>query len=165
MAIQQVCVVYVVRQSAKGPEVLLGRKLTGLGAGKVVAPGGKLEPGEAPAEAARRELREEVGANLSCTSLLQVGINSYRFPTKPTWHQDSHVFTAGWAGGAAVPSTELDPFWVSAADVPYEEMWADAVLWLPAVLAGGPCDGKYTFASDLASLEPDGAASSAHEMR
>ena len=37
-------------------EVLLIRKLRGLGAGKINAPGGRLEPGETPAEADVRRL-------------------------------------------------------------------------------------------------------------
>lgn len=152
MPIQQVCVVYVTRQGPNGTEVLLGRKLTGLGAGKVVAPGGKLERGESAADAASRELREEVGEEFACTQLFEVGINRYRFPTKPTWHQDSHVFTATWIGGEPQTSIELEPLWVLAAQVPYNRMWADAQMWLPAVLRGGRCGGEYTFAEDLTSL-------------
>ncbi|MCA1942266.1 MAG: NUDIX domain-containing protein, partial [Yonghaparkia sp.] len=53
-----VCVVYLVREvpGPDGPrsEVLLGRKRTGLGTDRIVGPGGKLEPGESPAQAAAR---------------------------------------------------------------------------------------------------------------
>lgn len=135
MPIPQVCVVYVMRQGLNGSEVLLGRKLTGLRVGKVVASGGKLESGETSADAARRELREEVSAALVCTNLREVGINRYRFPTKPSWDQDSHLFTASWRSGQVGVSAELDPFWVSAALVSYDEIWADARFWLPSVLA------------------------------
>ncbi|MCP4164135.1 MAG: NUDIX domain-containing protein, partial [Deltaproteobacteria bacterium] len=41
--------------------VLLMNKKRGLGAGKVNAPGGHIEPGETPKEAAVRETEEEVG--------------------------------------------------------------------------------------------------------
>ena len=41
--------------------MLLIRKKRGLGAGKINAPGGKLEPGETAHDAAVRETREEVG--------------------------------------------------------------------------------------------------------
>ncbi|WKK71641.1 NUDIX domain-containing protein [Rathayibacter oskolensis] len=59
----EVCVVYVLRESpGGGAEVLLGRKRRGLGEGRIVAPGGKLEPGESPVRAAVRELAEEVGS-------------------------------------------------------------------------------------------------------
>ncbi len=41
--------------------LLLIVKKRGLGQGKVNAPGGRLEPGETPEQAAVRETREEVG--------------------------------------------------------------------------------------------------------
>ena len=44
----------------RGDEVLLIRKKRGLGAGKINAPGGRLEPGEAPLAAAIREVQEEI---------------------------------------------------------------------------------------------------------
>ena len=44
----------------RGKEVLLIHKKTGLGAGKVNAPGGKMEKGETAEQAAIREVREEV---------------------------------------------------------------------------------------------------------
>jgi 8-oxo-dGTP diphosphatase len=42
----------------RGDEVLLINKKTGLGKGKVNAPGGKVDPGETPRAAAVRECRE-----------------------------------------------------------------------------------------------------------
>jgi len=42
-------------------QLLLIRKKRGLGAGKINAPGGRLEPGETAHEAAIRETGEEVG--------------------------------------------------------------------------------------------------------
>ena len=41
----------------RGDEVLLINKKTGLGQGKVNAPGGKVDPGETPEAAAVRECR------------------------------------------------------------------------------------------------------------
>ena len=45
----------------RGGEILLIRKKRGLGAGKIVGPGGRLEPGESVLECAVRETIEEVG--------------------------------------------------------------------------------------------------------
>ena len=56
-----VVVCYLVRSSRRGPEVLVGRKLTGLGAGRAVAPGGKILPGESVEAAVVREVEEETG--------------------------------------------------------------------------------------------------------
>jgi 8-oxo-dGTP diphosphatase len=56
----------------KGDSLLLIEKLRGLGAGKVNAPGGRLEPGETPEEAAVRELQEEV--SVTPHDLMRVGV-------------------------------------------------------------------------------------------
>ena len=48
--------------------MLLIRKKRGLGAGKINGPGGKLDPGEAPIDAAVREVREEIGVTPSGVS-------------------------------------------------------------------------------------------------
>jgi 8-oxo-dGTP diphosphatase len=62
MSLPEVCVVYLVRPRRGMAEVLVGKKRVGVGEGKVVAPGGKLEPGESPPEAAVREVAEEMRA-------------------------------------------------------------------------------------------------------
>ena len=49
---QPVVLMLVLRGQGERQEVLLGRKLTGFGAGNMVAPGGKIEPGEQAAAAA-----------------------------------------------------------------------------------------------------------------
>jgi 8-oxo-dGTP diphosphatase len=53
----------------KGDQVLLIHKKTGLGQGKVNAPGGKLEKNECFLECAHRELKEEV--NLTVSHLIE----------------------------------------------------------------------------------------------
>ena len=60
MPLPEVCVVYLLRRGPHGLEVLLGDKRTGLGRGKVVGIGGKLDPGETPREAAVREVVEGI---------------------------------------------------------------------------------------------------------
>ncbi|MCL2557541.1 MAG: NUDIX domain-containing protein, partial [Treponema sp.] len=55
---ERAVVVYIV-DGARG-KVLLILKKTGLGKGKVNAPGGRIEPGESPLQAAIRECIEEV---------------------------------------------------------------------------------------------------------
>lgn len=79
----QVCVVYLVRPSRQGDEVLLGRKKTGLGLGKLVGPGGKLEKYETPRQAAVREVREEVGVIVDSDDLVPIGELTYSFPAHP----------------------------------------------------------------------------------
>jgi len=44
----------------RGGEILLIRKLRGLGAGKINGPGGRIDPGETPLACAVREVEEEL---------------------------------------------------------------------------------------------------------
>ena len=149
----EVCVVYVLREAVGGVEVLLGRKRRGLGEGRIVAPGGKLEPGESPEQAAVRELAEEVGLRADPRDLEPRGRLDYRFPHRPAWSQRSHVFVCRrWEGGV-VASSELDAGFVPIAEVPYAQMWDDARFWLPDVLlAGGSARWSFEFGADLASV-------------
>lgn len=133
----EVAVTYLVREGAAGPEVLLGRKLTGIGAGLVVGPGGKLEPGEDPATAAAREVREEVGVAVATAALTRIAELDYTFPHRPEWSQRSTAFLAREWAGDPVPSRELIPSWFPLAALPLDQMWEDARLWLPRALSGG----------------------------
>lgn len=152
MALPEVCVVYLLRTGPHGLEVLLGDKRTGLGQGKVVGIGGKLDPGETPADAAVREVWEEIGVRVEASDLIEAGVIDYHFPTRPEWSQRSTVFvTRHWLGDPA-PSDEITPHWYTVADVPYARMWDDAVRWLPGVLRGGSVDARYTFGADLATV-------------
>jgi len=146
----EVCVVYVLRESAGGTEVLLGRKLRGLGEGRVVAPGGKLEPGESPVSAAVRELAEEVGLRADPADLEPRGALDYLFPHRPAWSQRSHVFVCRRWSGEVTASSELAAAFVPLDVVPYDRMWDDARFWLPAVLrSGAVAASTFEFGADL----------------
>jgi len=152
LGLPEVCVVYLVRDAESGPEVLLGRKLTGLGKGKVVAPGGKLEQGESPRAAAARELFEEVGIELELDLMESLGVLTYLFPTKPEWNQLSWAFRAHGDFGAARASAEIDAGWVSIFELPTEDMWDDAKYWLPAFLGGLGVVATFEFGPDLSTV-------------
>lgn len=147
-----VCVVYLVRErSVDGrvvAEVLLGEKLTGLGIGKFVGAGGKLEPGESARAAAVREVAEELVVTVIARDLVAISDITYPFVDKDEWSQRSFGFvTRVWSGEPAV-SEELAPQWFSLADIPFDRMWADARLWLPRALAGDFVEETYFFLSD-----------------
>jgi 8-oxo-dGTP pyrophosphatase MutT (NUDIX family) len=63
VALRAAAVLVPIVERPEGPSVLLTRRADHLGnhAGQVAFPGGKIEPGESPAEAAVREADEEVG--------------------------------------------------------------------------------------------------------
>lgn len=149
----QVCVCYLVRRGPDGrSEVLLGRKKKGLGQGKYVAPGGKLEPGESVLDAMVREVSEEVGLTVRGEDLVPLGLLTYLFPHRPAWSQQSSVFLARSWDGIERESNELAPEWFPADALPLDEMWDDAQRWLPAALAGQAAVRTFTFAADLETV-------------
>ena len=151
MAVPEVCVVYLLRTNPV-VEVLIGEKLTGLGKGKLVAPGGKLEPGEMPPEAAVREVFEEVGVVVRARDLTLVGELTYLFPFKPEWTQKSSAFVVHEWLHEPLASNELDPAWYPISRLPLERMWSDAKLWLPDALQGETVIAEVEFAEDNASV-------------
>lgn len=122
-------------------EVLLIHKKTGLGSGKINAPGGKLEPGETAAEAAVREVREEVG--LAVRDPQQAGVLRFQFTDGLALH--CTVFRATEFDGEPFATREADPFWCAVDAIPFERMWADDALWLPGMLEGKTFDGRFEF--------------------
>ncbi len=147
-----VVVVYLLRDGADGPEVLLGEKRRGLGTGRLVGPGGKREPGEAAVDTAVREVAEEVGLRLDPDDLEARGTLDYRFPFRPSWSQVSDVFVCRRWQGDPTGSDELVPRWIPVHAVPYDAMWDDARYWLPGVLDGGRVRARFTFAEDNATV-------------
>ncbi len=125
--------------------VLLIRKKRGLGAGKINAPGGRLEPGESALAAAVREVEEEIGVTPS-------GIHAHgtlRFQFVDGYKLFAHVFTAEIFVGTPRETDEAIPIWFARDALPFDEMWADDALWLPRVLAGEAIDGRFVFDGEL----------------
>ena len=133
-------VVFVVEDG----RALLIRKKRGLGAGKVNAPGGRVEAGETPAAGAARELWEEV--RLRAGRLRHRGVISFQFLDGYSTHM--HVFRASGAIGTPAETEEAEPMWVSLDAIPYERMWADDREWLPRFLAGERFRGWGLFDGD-----------------
>ena len=44
---------------------------------------------------------------------------------------------------------EALPRWYRVSDIPYEEMWADDVIWIPRMLAGERFFGRFLFDGDV----------------
>lgn len=128
----------------KDSNILLINKKTGLGAGKVNAPGGRIEDGESPLEAAVRETKEEISVT----------------PENPKKHADlSFSFTNGYSlhasvffadvfSGEPTESDEAKPFWCPIEQIPFERMWEDDSVWLPPAIEGKLILGKFIFDGD-----------------
>jgi 8-oxo-dGTP diphosphatase len=152
------CLCLIRRQSANGPEVLLGLKKAGFGAGKWVGLGGHVEPGEKPVMAAVREVAEESGLLVSADSMQHLASIEFRFPARPSWDQTADVFVTSVFQGEPSESDEIAPRWFAEDVLPLDLMWDDARYWVPRVLASEHVDVVITFADDCATvayIEPE----------
>ena len=131
---------FVIREG----EILLIRKKRGLGAGKINGPGGRLEKGESPLEAAIREVQEEVG--VTPTGIRERGELRFQFVDGYGIHV--HVFSATGCLGEVRESDEALPLWTPLCDIPYDEMWVDDAIWLPWMLEGKRFSGCFLFDGD-----------------
>lgn len=137
---------YVFRPRPGGSrEVLLGRKLRGFGAGKIMGLGGHVEEGESDAEGAIREVREEAGIIVDPAGLERRATLTYLFPSKPSLDADVAVFTGSrWVGDPG-GSNEIDPAWFDVVELPLDQMWDDEKYWLPRVLGGERLTATFIF--------------------
>ncbi len=139
-AVHPATLVFVVRDA----QVLLIRKRTGLGQGKINGPGGKIEPGETPRQGAIRECQEEL--LITPHALEYCGQNRFQFVDG----YSIHVWTYRTDGFDGVPTQteEATPMWFDLQSIPYDEMWADDRLWLPMMLRREHFMGRYIFDGD-----------------
>ncbi|MEM6792672.1 MAG: 8-oxo-dGTP diphosphatase [Acidobacteriota bacterium] len=125
-------------------EILLIRKKRGLGAGKINGPGGRLDPGETPAQCAVREAQEEL--HVTPLEVQLAGRLSFQF--LDGYGLDVHVFSSHDCLGEARETDEAIPLWTPVDRIPFDEMWEDDRLWLPHMLAGRPFRGRFLFDGD-----------------
>lgn len=131
--------------------LLLIIKKRGLGAGKINGPGGRIEPGETPEQAALRETREETG--LTPSGLRRAG--SLDFVFVDGYSLACTVFTASGSTGHLIETEEAVPFWCRETAVPYDRMWSDDRIWLPRMFAGEPFAYRFIFDGDRMLSQED----------
>lgn len=125
----------------KDGKVLLIHKKTGLGAGKINGPGGKIEPGETSLEAAIREVQEEL--LITPLNLEEMGVLYFDFVDGLKLH--CTVFRSSGFEGVPTETREAKPEWFAFEDIPFERMWADDIHWLPAMLEGRKFNAWFGF--------------------
>ena len=139
----------------KGDMILLGKKKRGFGMCKYNGFGGKLEPGETPLIAIQRELMEE--ACIAVNRISKIGeitfyMNKKDIPDADSFNmQDTllvHVFLGKDIVGTPTETEEMGISWFNQNELPYNEMWADDVYWMPYILEEKPFKGYCKFAGD-----------------
>lgn len=83
-------------------------------------PGGKIEPGECPQEALKREIKEELDAEISVGELLQTIEWDY-----PTFHLTMHCFICSLESESLQLNEHEASAWLTKDEL-------DSVQWLPA---------------------------------
>lgn len=126
-------------------KILMIRKKRGLGAGKINGPGGRLEPGETPLQAAIRETQEELC--VTPLNLSERGELHFQFVDGLALH--CVVFTAEGYIGDPIETDEAIPHWMETSAIPYHDMWQDDQYWLPGMLEGRIFKGYFQFDQDL----------------
>lgn len=132
------------------PNVLLGMKKRGFGAGRWNGFGGKVAPGETLLDAARREVKEEAGVEVD--ALKPVGVIEFVFQGSPDV-LEVHIFRAEHFRGEPTESEEMRPQWFSTDAIPFDEMWPDDRYWFPLFLSGKKFKGKFLFGAEDRIIE------------
>lgn len=132
------------------PQILLGMKKRGFGAGKWNGFGGKVEPGESIENAAKREMREE--ADIELASVEKIGVLDFSWRDNPEI-LEVHIFRGKEFSGEPKESDEMKPQWFHVNKIPFHAMWADDKHWMPFFLANKKFNGNFVFDKDNNVLE------------
>jgi 8-oxo-dGTP diphosphatase len=127
-------------------KILLGKKKSGFGLGKILGIGGKIDGNETPEETIIRESMEEI--NVVPVNIKKVAVVNFYFPyvEKPdAWEQKVHVFLTDEWQGKIEETDEILPLWFKIKNIPFDEMWPDAKYWLPKVLNGEKIEGHFIY--------------------
>lgn len=136
----------------RGDEYLLLLKASGrFGGGFWNGPGGKIQDGEVPVEAARREVLEETGLRVG--KLEKAGHLDFYFgqgKSRPDWTAD--VFVTNDFSGELRESAEGRLKWFRRDELPINDMWEDDRYWLPLLVQSKKFNGTFEFTADSKRL-------------
>lgn len=132
----------------RGPELLLGMKKNGFGAGKYNGFGGKIQDGETFRACAVRETWEESSLLVKEEDLECIGLLDFRFPFSPELDHIGYIYMVRKYEGVPLESEEMKPQWFSIGALPFDQMWEGDRVWLPKLLEGACVEGHVTFGED-----------------
>ncbi len=132
----------------KNNKILLIEKKTGFGKGKIGAPGGKIELGESPEEAATRECLEELKIKLTDPKV--VGEIKTYSKQKGSWH--IYAIRSEDFNGVEKETEEASPVWFDLDKIPFDQMWQDFRYWTPFVIQNKAFTGEFYFNDQFNNL-------------
>jgi 8-oxo-dGTP diphosphatase/2-hydroxy-dATP diphosphatase len=136
---------YTLVMISKDNQLLLGMKKRGFGEGWWNGFGGKVEEGESVEDAARREVREEVG--LEVVNLIPRGKLYFEFEGEDKT-QEVYLFEGAEFTGEPLETDEMKPEWFNYSDVPYNKMWPGDDKWMPTYIEGRDINCTIRFSKD-----------------
>lgn len=134
----------------KDSSILLGMKKQGLGKGYWNGFGGKLNLGETIENAAKRELKEEIG--ITAFDIKKRGVLNFKLQDEPEI-LEVHVFSTSDFKGKPIETEEMRPQWFKINEIPYDKMWPDDKYWLPLLLNGKKFRGNFYFGENEKLLQ------------
>lgn len=132
----------VITYILNGDNALFIYKKRGHGKGWYNGPGGKINNGESPKDAACRETKEEIGVIPLNPELC----GFIRFFNVDGEDWDVYIFRSYSFEGFLKESDEAKPVWFNKNSIPYSNMWEDDKYWLGIVLEGGYFYAEFKFA-------------------
>ncbi len=136
----------------KDNKILLAEKLRGHGKGFFNGVGGKKQENESIIDCLLRETKEEI--NVSPKGYTEVAIIDFELYYKGEYtFENMHVFIAADYEGTLSSSDEMRPSWFDIDKIPYEQMFADDLIWLPKVLEGKKTSGFVKLDKDFNVVE------------
>lgn len=135
---QKATLVYLIYQpDQEPPRVYLGKKNSKYVAGWLNTAGGKVDPGEDVSASAIRELKDEWGVEAYESTLRQIAVIRFLFPSAGEQDLECHVFlTTQWRGEPRGTREIETPQLFSVSALPLDQLPPADRLWLPNALRG-----------------------------